>query len=101
MLFQCSQWHIGNGNLVKMWEDVWRACREGLPTKVNMRKRKVEVKTKCVLCNSGWEDLKHVLNMELSYSSMLGIEDDMLILNVALFLLRNGRYKCSNYLLFN
>jgi hypothetical protein len=52
-------WSLGIPNSTKVF--VWRACREILPTKVNLKKRKVITDDTCFLCQNMQETTTHAL----------------------------------------
>ena len=52
-------WKLDVPNKVKMF--MWRACSEALPTKMNLRKRKILENSLCSQCSKGEEDTIHTL----------------------------------------
>nr|POE75046.1 putative ribonuclease h protein [Quercus suber] len=52
-------WNLGVANKVKHL--VWRACRDSIPTKVNLVKRKILVDDLCEACKQHKEDIVHAL----------------------------------------
>ena len=47
--------------LAKIQIFAWRACMEGLPTRLNLRRRGVNIETKCPLCEREIESTSHAL----------------------------------------
>ena len=52
-------WHLQVPNKVKNL--VWRACRNSLPTKMNLVRRKIITDSTCDLCQTSQEDVQHAL----------------------------------------
>ncbi|KAF5442842.1 hypothetical protein F2P56_035458 [Juglans regia] len=57
--FWKSLWKLKVPNKVKIF--VWKACRDGFPTRLNLRKKQVVVDDICQLCSKSVEDTTHAL----------------------------------------
>ncbi|KAF5468064.1 hypothetical protein F2P56_012246 [Juglans regia] len=52
-------WKMPLPNKIKVF--TWRACKEGLSTKLNLKKRRVKTKGSCCFCKKVMEDTSHAL----------------------------------------
>ncbi|KAF5459663.1 hypothetical protein F2P56_019591 [Juglans regia] len=57
--FWTALWKLQVPHKVKVF--AWRACKDCLPTKANLIKRKLDIEGKCCFCQHPLEDLRHVL----------------------------------------
>lgn len=70
----------------KLKNFVWHACKEALPTKRNLNKRKITPDGLCDLCKAGVEDCSHVLffcsDVQVIWSSEWSWISDMQVSSV-------------------
>ncbi|XP_035551721.1 uncharacterized protein LOC118349890 [Juglans regia] len=54
--FRTALWKLQVPHKVKVF--AWRACKDSLPTKANLIKRKLDIEGKCCFCQHPFEDLR-------------------------------------------